>query len=157
MYDYDEGFETPLTDVRANCSCEFQLTNNFFTNDFASHNFQRIKNVQIFVKLNGSAPTDLHYLNAELNLLEGSVKNGSTFVPLCVTDSTMATSLAHLKSRSNSNSFNSEKNGLFEGCGAISKWSLSISGLEKIGEEGNKEYPIEDVIVYLTYTAKKGV
>ena len=157
LYDYDEGFETPLTDVRANCSCEFQLTNNFFTNDFASHNFQRIKNVQIFVKLNGSAPTDLHYLNAELNLLEGSVKNGSTFVPLCVTDSTMATSLAHLKSRSNSNSFNSEKNGLFEGCGAISKWSLSISGLEKIGEEGNKEYPIEDVIVYLTYTAKKGV
>ena len=157
LYDYDEGFETPLTDVKANCSCEFQLTNNFFTNDFASHNFQRIKNVQIFVKLNGSAPTDLHYLNAELNLLEGSVKNGSTFVPLCVTDSTMATSLAHLKSRSNSNSFNSEKNGLFEGCGAISKWSLSISGLEKIGEEGNKEYPIEDVIVYLTYTAKKGV
>lgn len=157
LYEYDEGFETPLTDVRANCSCEFQLTENFFTNDFASHNFQRVKNVQIFIKLNENAPTNLHYLNAELNLLEGVVKNGSAFVPLSVTDSTMATSLAHLKSCSNSNSFDSEKNGLFEGCGAISKWSLSISGLEKIGEDGNKEYPIEDVIVYLTYTAKKGV
>lgn len=50
-------------------------------------------------------------------------------------------------------SYNSEKASLFEGYGAISQWSLEIRGLDK---EADNLYPIDDVLIYLTYTARKG-
>ena len=47
-------------------------------------------------------------------------------------------------------SASSDKRNLFEGSGAISEWELKITGLNKIDET----FPIEDVIIYLSYTAK---
>lgn len=155
LYEYDEGFETPLTDVKANCSCEFQLTKSFFNKNFEGHSFQRIKDVQIFVKLSESSVPC--YLNAELSLTEALVYFGKDLpLSLMVSDTTMATGLAYCQPDIDGKSYNSKKTGIFEGCGAISKWSLSISGIEKDGNDNSAEYPIEDVIIYLTYTARKG-
>ena len=63
---------------------------------------------------------------------------------------TFATSVAHKEPRVFEFSASPEKRNLFEGSGAISEWELKITGLDK--KDGM--YPIENVIIYLSYTAK---
>ena len=144
-------FATPLDNLKTDGNCEFALTKEFFMSEFDGHSFQRIKNVRLVAKLGNVS--NLYSLNAELNLTQSKILVNGDPVLMKLNDSTMATSLAHLETSENNCSYNSEKTALFEGYGAISQWSLEIKGLEK---GSNGLYPIEDVFVYLTYTARKG-
>ena len=66
----------------------------------------------------------------------------------------MVASLVHEKTNEVFSSYNSDKMGIFEGCGTVSKWALELNGLTRENDED--DYPIDDVIVYLTYTAREG-
>lgn len=151
LYNCQGDFATPLDNLKANGNCEFVITKEFFISEFDGHSFQRIKNIQLVIKL--SEGIELYSLNAEMNLIGSKILVNNKEIQMMFNDSTMATSLAHLETAKNNCSYNSEKTALFEGLGAISQWSLKIKGLEK---GSNDMYPIEDVFVYLTYTARKG-
>ena len=75
----------------------------------------------------------------------------------------MATSTAHQESGKFDFRFGSDKFRPFEGAGAVdSKWSLEITGFDntRIDEPGtnhNLDFSkIEDVIIYISYTARMG-
>ena len=151
LYNCQGDFAMPLDNLKVNGNCEFVITKEFFISEFDGHSFQRIKNIQLVIKL--SEGIELYSLNAEMNLIGSKILVNNKEIQMMFNDSTMATSLAHLETAKNNCSYNSEKTALFEGLGAISQWSLKIKGLEK---GSNDLYPIEDVFVYLTYTARKG-
>ena len=151
LYNCQGDFAMPLDNLKVNGNCEFVITKEFFISEFDGHSFQRIKNIQLVIKL--SEGIELYSLNAEMNLIGSKILVNNKEIQMMFNDSTMATSLAHLETAKNNCSYDSEKTTLFEGLGAISQWSLKIKGLEK---GSNDLYPIEDVFVYLTYTARKG-
>lgn len=167
LYQCEDSFANPLTrlqdgnqnnaqtpnnsqnSVNSTC-CEFELTEKFFECEFNNHSFQRIRNVRVVVELSDSTK---HFLNAELTLYFSKIKvNGSSVEDFSST--TYASSLANIEPGSFNFELSEKKRALFEGRGAISKWSLEIRGLSKDDKTG--KYPINDVIVYLTYTARKG-
>ena len=111
----------------------------------------RIKNVRIHVKLTEDASLD--YLNAKLTLTEALMYKKPTAL-LKTSNTSMVASLVHEKTNEAFPSYNSNKLGIFEGCGTVSKWTLELNGLTRENDEDN--YPIEDVIIYLTYTAREG-
>lgn len=150
-YNCQDDFPAPLDNLKANGNCCFKITKEFFGSEFDGHTFQRIKNVRLVVKLKDDI--ELYSLNAELNLIKSCILVDSRDFPMKLNETIMATSLAHLETMEKVGVYNSEKKNLFEGFGAISEWSLKISGLNKASDN---LYPIEDVIVYLNYTARKG-
>ena len=151
LYNCQGDFATPLDNLKANGDCEFALTNEFFVSEFEGHSFQRIKDVRVAVKLRNTFNSC--FLNAELSLVKSEISTTSGRIPMKLNDTIMATSLAHIEKTGEFSSYNSEKASLFEGYGAISQWSLEIRGLDK---EADNLYPIDDVLIYLTYTARKG-
>lgn len=142
---------SPLDKICENGSCSFQLTEEFFDNEFSNLSFLRIKNVRIHVKLTEDASLD--YLNAKLTLTEALMYKKPTAL-LKTSNTSMVASLVHEKTNEAFPSYNSNKLGIFEGCGTVSKWTLELNGLTRENDEDN--YPIEDVIIYLTYTAREG-
>ena len=130
--------------------CEFKLTDKFFEKEFSNHSFQRIRNVQIVVETSGLTKD---FLNAELTLNSSKIFVGKSYVE-DLTSETFASSMSNADAGMYSLKVPDEKRALFEGRGAISTWSLEIRGLSK--NQATGEYPINDVIVYLTYTARKG-
>ena len=144
-------YVNPLNKIRENGSCNFQLTEEFFEHEFSNLSFLRIKNVKIYIKL--SENISLNYLNAKLTLTEASMYKKFN-VQLKTSNTSMIASLVHEKSNEAFSSYNSDKLGAFEGCGTVSKWTLELNGLTRESDED--DYPIEDVIVYLTYTARDG-
>lgn len=74
----------------------------------------------------------------------------------------MATSTAHQESGKYDFRFSSDKFLPFEGAGAISTWTLKITGFDNTrdNEEGTSHSldlsKIEDVIIHLSYTARMG-
>lgn len=151
LYNCQGDFATPLDNLKANGDCEFALTKEFFVSEFEGHSFQRIKDVRVAVKLRNTFNS--YFLNAELSLVKSEILTTSGRIPMKLNDTIMATSLAHIEKTGEFSSYNSEKASLFEGYGAISQWSLEIRGLDK---EADNLYPIDDVLIYLTYTARKG-
>ena len=150
-YNCQGDFLTPLDNLKAKGNCEFTLTNEFFVSEFNGHSFQRIKDVRVAVKLKNTF--DSCFLNAELCLIKSEILTTNGRLPMKLNDSIMATSLAHLEKTGEFGCCSSEKVSQFEGYGAISQWSLEIRGLNK-GDDNL--YPIDDVLIYLTYTARKG-
>ena len=151
LYNCQGDFATPLDNLKTNGNCEFALTNEFFVSEFNGHSFQRIKDVRVVVKLMNTF--DSCFLNAELSLTKSDISTTDGPCSMKLNNATMATSLAHLEKTGEFSSYNSEKVSLFEGYGAVSQWSLEIRGLSK---ESDNLYPIDDVLIYLTYTARKG-
>jgi hypothetical protein len=151
LYNCQGDFATPLDNLKANGDCEFALTNEFFVCEFEGHSFQRIKDVRVAVKLRNTFNS--YFLNAELSLVKSEILTTNGRIPMKLNDTIMATSLGHIEKTGEFSSYNSEKASLFEGYGAISQWSLEIRGLDK---EADNLYPIDDVLIYLTYTARKG-
>ena len=147
----DSLYTSPLDKVREEDSCNFQLTDIFFRNEFSNLSFMRIKNVRVYVRLTETA--FLRYLNAKLSLTEATMY-GTDDDSLKTSNTSMVASLVHEKLNEGFASYNSDKLGAFEGCGTISKWTLELNGLTR--ERDEDDYPIEDVIVYLTYTARDG-
>lgn len=147
----DSLYTSPLDKVREEGSCNFQLTDIFFRNEFSNLSFMRIKNVRVYVRLAETA--FLRYLNAKLSLTEATMY-GTDDDSLKTSNTSMVASLVHEKLNEGFASYNSDKLGAFEGCGTISKWTLELNGLTR--ERDEDDYPIEDVIVYLTYTARDG-
>ena len=132
--------------------CRFKIGLELFNADFEGFYFHRIKDVRLVVKLNNEST---YYLNTKLSLTKCMVdicKNAEKdedFRSLGDKE-TFATSVAHKEPRVFEFSASPEKRNLFEGSGAISEWELKITGLDK--KDGM--YPIENVIIYLSYTAK---
>ena len=152
--DYEIGdtlYVNPLNKIREDGACNFQLTEKFFENEFSNLSFLRIKDVQIHVKLTENA--SLNYLNAKLTLTAASIYGYSVLSSGSLSAS-MVASLVHQEPNNFATPFSSEKLGVFEGYGTVSKWTLVLNGLKQ--EKEADDYPIDDVIVYLTYTAREG-
>ena len=167
LYECGNAFANPLSQLKniiqdnnlptqgnnqnsAGTFCEFKLTEKFFEKEFSNHSFQRIRNVQIVVETSGLTKD---FLNAELTLNSSKIFVGESYVEN-LTSETFASSMSNADVGMYSLKVPDEKRALFEGRGAISTWSLEIRGLSK--NQATGEYPINDVVVYLTYTARKG-
>ena len=141
-----------LDTLKESGECCFKIGLEFFNADFDDFYFHRIKDVRLIVKLNNESA---YYLNTKLSLAKCMVdicknaKKDEDFRSLGDPE-ILATSVANKEPRIFDFSYSSDKRNHFEGCGAISEWELKITGLDK--KDG--EYPIEDVIIYLSYTAK---
>ena len=118
-------------------TCQILLDNQFWTNEFANHSFRRIRNVSVFVE----TVTSVQKVNVELTLLESKLANITDRNPETYASSITNTNPNFIDSR-----ISAEKKHLFEGSGADSIWSLSVTGAS-----GNQ---ITDVIIYLNYTAR---
>lgn len=118
-------------------TCQILLDNQFWTNEFANHSFRRIRNVSVFVE----TVTSVQKVNVELTLLESKLANITDRNPETYASSITNTNPNFIDSR-----ISAEKKHLFEGRGADSIWSLSVTGAS-----GNQ---ITDVIIYLNYTAR---
>lgn len=118
-------------------TCQILLDNQFWTNEFANHSFRRIRNVSVFVE----TVTSVQKVNVELTLLESKLANITDRNPEMYASSITNTNPNFIDSR-----ISAEKKHLFEGRGADSIWSLSVTGAS-----GNQ---ITDVIIYLNYTAR---
>ena len=115
-------------------TCQILLDNQFWTNEFANHSFRRIRNVSVFVE----TVTSVQKVNVELTLLESKLANITDRNPETYASSITNTNPNFIDSR-----ISAEKKHLFEGRGADSIWSLSVTGAS-----GNQ---ITDVIIYLNY------
>ena len=127
----------------------FQIKKELIDNDFKNHYFRRIRDVRIQVKLK-SKEQQQAFLNAELSLTANmlTLKNG-TEISNRIGVKTLATSTAHFEAGKFEFDFSKEKYSPFEGAGADeTSWTLSISGANGCD--------IEDIIIYISYTARKG-
>ena len=154
--------QTPLTRLTEDGWCEFTIPEDLFTSDFPNQYFRRIRDVRIEVIASNYTG---HYLNAQLSLTENwlDLKGNEPKIGNRIGTQTMATSTAHKEAGKFDFRFGSDKFLPFEGAGAIdSKWSLTINGYKITGTGDNKTGQIlspgdiEDVIVYIRYTARMG-
>ena len=152
--------QNPLNLLHTSCECTVTLPENLFKLDFPNHYFRRIRDVRIEV----IAPDYIgHYLNAELSLTSNTLdlKDGRT-IENRIGIQTSATSTAHKSGDKFDFRFNGDKFNPFEGAGAISEWNLTVNGYEaKEDENGQMTYGfdsnvIDDVIIYVSYTARMG-
>lgn len=145
--------ECALDILRSSGACTFKIGMELFSADFEDFFFHRIKDVRLQIKLSDEKCC---FMNAELSLTKCFIdikKNAvkeADFVQ-AGEQGTFATCLANKEPRLFDFSFDSNSRKIFENAGAISEWSLKITGLDKVDET----YPIEDTIIYLSYTAKK--
>ncbi len=144
--------ECALDILRSSGACTFKIGIELFSADFEDFFFHRIKDVRLQIKLSDEKCC---FMNAELSLTKCFIdikKNAvkeDDFVQ-AGEQGTFATCLANKEPRLFDFSFDSNSRKIFEDAGAISEWSLKITGLDKVDET----YPIEDTIIYLSYTAK---
>ena len=155
LYTFENGTVTSvvaLDCLKSSGKCSFKFDIALFKADFEDFFFHRIQDVRLLVKLSAE---DICYLNAKLSLTNSMVdvcKNATKdedFRPLGDRE-ILATSVANKEPGVFEFGVSSDKRNRFEGCGAISEWELKITGLNKIDET----FPIEDVVIYLSYTAK---
>ena len=113
-----------------------------------THYFGRIRDVKIQVIL--KVPSSHRNISAELSLTKDKLwLNEKDFIVNRVGIQTIATSKAHLVINQFDFNFSKDKYCPFEGAGIDSEWSLSIPGVK-----GNE---IANVIISVSYTARKGV
>ncbi|MBQ3715298.1 MAG: hypothetical protein IJM92_09490 [Fibrobacter sp.] len=127
----------------------FTIGSEHIGGDFLGYYFRRIRDVRIQVKLK-PMDTQQAFLNAELSLTANmlTLKNG-TEISNRIGVKTLATSTAHFEAGKFEFDFSKEKYSPFEGAGADeTSWTLSISGANGCD--------IEDIIIYISYTARKG-
>ena len=109
--------------------------------------FGRIRNVQMQVILKD--PASRHCVGAELSLIENKLwLNDKEWIQNRIGVQTIATSQAHLDINQYEFNFSKDKYCPFEGAGIDSKWTLSLPGIK-----GNE---IDDIIISISYTARKG-
>ncbi|PWK86838.1 Tc toxin subunit A-related protein [Hallerella porci] len=153
--------QEPLTDLKDGKDCSFTIPESLFSNDFPDQYFRRIRDVRVEI----IAPDYRgHYLNAQLSLTENflDLKGIGQKIGNRIGTQTMATSTAHQESGKFDFRFSSDKFLPFEGAGAISTWTLKITGFDNTrddSEETNHALDlskIEDVIIHLSYTARMG-
>ena len=112
-----------------------------------SYYFGRIRNVQMQVILKDSAGK--RCVGAELSLIENNLwLNENEWIQNRIGVQTIATSQAHLDINQYEFNFLKGKYCPFEGAGIDSKWTLSLPGIK-----GNE---IDDIIISISYTARKG-
>lgn len=109
--------------------------------------FGRIRNVQMQVILKD--PASKRCVGAELSLIENNLwLNENEWIQNRIGVQTIATSQAHLDINQYEFNFFKGKYSPFEGAGIDSKWTLSLPGIK-----GNE---IDDIIISISYTARKG-
>lgn len=152
----DEGkIQDLFCSLRESGTCIFTIPKKLFAGDFVNQYFRRIRDVRIEIV----APNYTgHYLNAQLSLIGNKLdlKDADKIIENRIGTQTMATSTAHKEAGKFDFKFRTDKYLPFEGAGAISKWSFTINGFES-GESPNAYLnKIEDVIIYINYTARMG-
>ena len=152
--------QTPLTNIKEKASTSIEIPLQLYSSDFENHYFRRIRNVRIEV----IAPNyEGLFLNASLSLNNNSLdlKGNDAFIENRVGIQTLATSMAHIHEGIFDFNFKTDKYSPFEGAGATSSWNLSIKGDPsqingKDSAQGNSKYSIDDVVIYISYTARNG-
>ncbi len=152
--------QNPLDDLQKKGTCQIFIPEKLFKLDFPNHYFRRICDVRIEVL----APFySGHYLNAELSMTKNTLdlKEQNRMVENRIGIQTMATSTALKESGKFDFRFKGDKFNPFEGAGAISEWKLTVNGYEAKKEDdetinGFTPSVIEDVIIYISYTARMG-
>ena len=154
--------QDPLNELSSNGCCEFTIPEGLFSSDFPNQYFRRIRDVRLEVICpNYKGPC----LNAQLSLTENwlDLKGDGQKIGNRIGTQTMATSIANQEAGKFDFRFGSDKFLPFEGAGAVdSKWSLTINGYNITGKGEDKAGrnldldDIEDVIVYISYTARMG-
>ena len=133
-----ENGATQLNTLRNSGTCSILLDDNFFRQDFDTHRFRRIRDVRLLVETD----EDVCCVNADLTLTQSKLDEmiDNNF-------ESYAASMASINPGKFEFNLSSDRRRLFEGRGAISNWTLSITGAS-----GNQ---IKDVVIYLAYTARK--
>lgn len=157
---YDITGQKPLNKLKQDATTALDIPLELFSNDFDYLYFRRIKDVRIEV----IAPNyEGLFLNASLSLNNNSLdlKGNDAFIENRVGIQTLATSMAHIHEGKFDFNFKTDKYAPFEGAGAKSCWNLSIKGDPsqingKDSAQGNSKYSIDDVVIYISYTARKG-
>jgi hypothetical protein len=154
-----------LEDLRTKGSCEIYLPEMLFDLDHPSHYFRRIKSVSISIPCIAGPNTNI---NATLSLQyhgrRDTVPMGATTVtsldPLI---SGYGESIATSSSQNDSGvfelNFKDERYVPFEGKGAVSKWKLELSQINKGTKNSIRAFDfdtIADVVMHIKYTAKEG-
>lgn len=154
--------QKPLTSLQTAGCCAFKIPEELFASDFPKQYFRRIRDVRlqvVYPEYKG------HYLNAQLSLTGNCLDLKGVGEKVCnrVGTQTMATSTAHQENGMYNFSFGTDKFRPFEGAGAInSSWELEITGFDntRISEPETDHSldtsKIEDVILYVSYTARMG-
>ena len=153
--DDDGTMQEPLSLLQGSGSCIFTIPEKLFANDFVNQYFRRIRDVHIEIV----APNYTgRYLNAQLSLIENKLdlKDAGKTIGNRIGTQTMATSTAHKEAGKFDFRFRTDKYLPFEGAGAISTWSLTINGFEKGASPNAYLGKIDDVVVYISYTARMG-
>ena len=113
-----------------------------------SYYFGRIRNVRMQVIL--KEPASKRCVGAELSLIENKLwLNDKEWIQNRIGVQTIATSQAHLDINQYEFNFFKGKYSPFEGAGIDTKWALSLSGVK-----GNE---IDNIVISISYTARKGV
>ena len=156
----DVVVQSPLSEIKQYAATKFTIPLQLYSSDFGGHYFRRIRDVKVEVvapKYRG------YFLNAELSLNSDflDLKQKETYIENRVGVQTMATSMAHVHDGKFDFNFKMDKFLPFEGAGAISIWNLSITGVPSEFNGSNTEhedskYSIDDVIIYVSYTARNG-
>ena len=152
--------QRPLLSIKQSATTTITVPIKLYSLDFNKLYFRRIKDVRIEV----IAPNYKGYfLNAELSLVTNSLdlKKENSFIDNRVGVQTKATSMAHINDGRFSFEFKTDKFAPFEGAGAISNWNLTITGdpsqmAGKDSENNDSKYSVDDVILYISYTARIG-
>jgi hypothetical protein len=157
---FSETGQRTLYNIKKDAKTAIEIPIELYSSDYDGLYFRRIKNVKVQViapKYRG------FFLNAELSLNSNSLdlKQTDSFIENRVGVQTLATSMAHIYEGRFDFNFKTDKYSPFEGAGAISSWNLSIKGdpsqIEGKDSSGNdSKYSIDDVIIYISYTARKG-
>ncbi|MBO7552354.1 MAG: hypothetical protein J6T62_12705, partial [Fibrobacter sp.] len=157
---FSETGQRTLYNIKKDAKTAIEIPIELYSSDYDGFYFHRIKNVKVQViapKYSG------FFLNAELSLNSNSLdlKQKDSFIENRVGVQTLATSMAHIYEGRFDFNFKTDKYSPFEGAGAISSWNLSIKGdpsqIEGKDSSGNdSKYSIDDVVIYISYTARKG-
>jgi hypothetical protein len=147
-----------LQDLIISGSCEFTLPELLFDLDHPGHYFRRIKTVSLSIPCIVGTYTNV---NATLSLtMHGRRDDPGDHTPLVLSGpvaGSIATSSAQNDSGVFELNFRDERYLPFEGRGAVSKWRLDLTQIERDGNETIRMFDfktISDVIMHLKYTAQ---
>ena len=154
-----------LLDLKKDGKCIVEIPEALFDLDYPGHYFRRIKSVSItipcvtgpFTTVNCTLQLNKHWTRVDTTVMDNyydydtyeatSIRNGSNQIQ------TIACSSAQNDSGLFELNFRDERYLPFEGCGAISEWTLELTKNEALRQFDYKT--ISDVIFHIKYTAKK--
>ncbi len=148
-----------LEELKMKGFCTIEIPEVLFGLDFPGHYNRRIKTVSISIPCIAGSQTSI---SATLSLIEHAIRpaNSNIALPLgSLPIESIVTSTAQNDSGVFELNFKDERYLPFEGRGAVSKWTLRLTQIERTGLPLIKQFDfdtISDVILHMKYTAVDG-